>query len=223
MTSTDVAIMKESHGESPFQQSGKRSSRATCSDSLSSAFDIDQAEQDYDAWMRSRTICTECKSILYLLYREWEPTEINSIHSTNHNLPELLSSAQQCPLCDLFLADFHSRGFEKADIEAWGDQNTVTSPLRWPSTDLRGIRLEVLDPRKPPVQHIVEVASLHLFRPSILFRFLVHPSSNSVGKQLTMRIFSHKPVGQQIVLGHGKLSKVGWKNVQHHIPFVNAP
>lgn len=111
-----------------------------------------------------RTICAECRSILYLLYLEWETTELNSICPTDYNLPALAISAQQCPLCELFLTDFHSHNFPDVDVQEWSSKTLVASPLRWPNTDLRGMRLEVQDSKK--VQNIIEVASIHLFKPT---------------------------------------------------------
>lgn len=117
-----------------------------------------------------RTICPECRSILDLLYRGWETTELNYICPTDLNISALEISAQQCPLCELFLADFYKNNFQDDDLQAWAGKNLVASPIRWPNSDLRGIRLEVQDSRK--VQNLIGIARIHLFRPS-------HTSSTS--------------------------------------------
>jgi hypothetical protein len=161
--------MQDSHGEPPLPQHQNGSSGLLALD-YASSHSLGQVEQEYGAWLRSRTICIECQSILHLLYREWVPTDINSVLPTNYNLSALCSSAQQCPTCELFLTDFNSHDFKEADIQVWGNRDIIASPIRWPNTDLRGIRLEVWNPR---TREILEIASLHLVKPGIFM--IIHP------------------------------------------------
>lgn len=118
----------------------------------------------------SRIVCIECQTIFQHVYA-WENSDLNTIHTIKHGVAELRASARQCPTCELFLADFDSRGFDKDDLKRWDNQLLTASPIRAPYA-FTGIRLEVWDEKK---SKITSVAGIHLFDAGTIF-FFAQPS-----------------------------------------------